>query len=323
MRPLLLVFVSLLATVIAGCGDGEPTPSTSASVSDSASTSPTLTATPSLVVPSKTPATPDRSALADEAEAAAGRLATSTAAAGQGIVEGGDVSWPQCPKGMGIPEKRSQGSPMPLDSATFVILGLTNGPGFTPNPCLASQVAWARDRRLLTAAYSVVSWPSAAQLRQYGASGPFDSTTRDGRLANAGYAQALFNIDTMKAAGLSSPAIWLDVEPVPHFDWPANTDENAQVVRGAARAYADQGYQTGVYSTTALWARVVGDLRLGLREWRAAGNTSRAEALIRCGQERTIQGGTPVLTQWVQSGRDRDVTCPGESANLSRWFHQF
>src|SRR3712207_2134860 len=26
-----------------------------------------------------------------------------------GLVLGGDISWPQCPKGMGIPEKRSQG----------------------------------------------------------------------------------------------------------------------------------------------------------------------------------------------------------------------
>ena len=46
------------------------------------------------------------------------------------------MSWPQCPKGMGIPEKRSQGAPLPLDTAAYVILGLTNGPGFTPNPCL-------------------------------------------------------------------------------------------------------------------------------------------------------------------------------------------
>jgi hypothetical protein len=51
-----------------------------------------------------------------------------------GPVTGGDVSWPQCPKGMGIPQKRSLGLPMPVPSAKFVILGLTNGPGFTPNP---------------------------------------------------------------------------------------------------------------------------------------------------------------------------------------------
>src|SRR5687768_6976562 len=57
-----------------------------------------------------------------------------------GLVLGGDVSWPQCPEGMGIPERPTQGLPMPLPSARFVVLGLTNGPAFTPNPCLDDQV---------------------------------------------------------------------------------------------------------------------------------------------------------------------------------------
>ena len=63
----------------------------------------------------------------------------------RGIVEGGDLSWPQCPKGMGIKERRTLGLPKPLDSAEYVVIGLTNGPAFTPNPCLADQVEWAKD----------------------------------------------------------------------------------------------------------------------------------------------------------------------------------
>ena len=64
-----------------------------------------------------------------------------------GPVLGADISWPQCPRGMGIPQKQGQGSPMPLDAARYVILGLTNGPGFYANPCLASQVAWVNVER--------------------------------------------------------------------------------------------------------------------------------------------------------------------------------
>src|SRR5918994_3028712 len=82
-------------------------------------------------------------------------------------VLGADVSWPQCPKGMGIPEKRSKGLPMPIDEAEFVIMGLTNGPGFTPNPCLAEQVAWVQERELMAAAYAVSSYPDAATLKRY------------------------------------------------------------------------------------------------------------------------------------------------------------
>ena len=63
---------------------------------------------------------------------------------------------------MGIPQKQGQGSPMPVDAARYVILGLTNGPGFYPNPCLASQVAWVKSRHLMAAAYSVISTPRAS-----------------------------------------------------------------------------------------------------------------------------------------------------------------
>ncbi|MCW2849555.1 MAG: hypothetical protein JWR90_3529 [Marmoricola sp.] len=238
-------------------------------------------------------------------------------------VLGGDISWPQCPKGMGIPQKQGQGSPMPIDAARYVILGLTNGPGFYPNPCLASQVQWVRSRRLMAAAYSVISTPRAGDLQTYGSKGPFDARTPAGALSNVGYQQARFNLGTMRAAGLQSPIIWLDVEPVPEFDWPADTAANAAVVRGAARGYTDAGFAIGAYSTQALWQHVVGDLRLGIPEWRAAGQTSRAEALRRCGPERMFQGGQGVLGQWVEDGRDQNLTCPGTSSQLQRWFHQY
>ena len=241
----------------------------------------------------------------------------------RGPVEGGDVSWPQCPKGMGIPQKRTLGLPMPLPSAKFVILGLTNGPAFTPNPCLASQVQWVKSRRLLAAAYAVNSYPDDQTIARYGQEGPFDAGSKLGALSNVGYQQAEFNLATMKRSGLQTPLVWLDVEPVPIFEWSSDTAANAAVVRGAARGYTDAGYRIGAYSTQALWATVVGDLRLGIPEWRAAGQTSRAEALRRCGADRMFQGGKPVLSQWVQDGRDLNVTCPGTSAEMTRWFHQY
>jgi hypothetical protein len=240
-----------------------------------------------------------------------------------GPILGGDVSWPQCPKGMGIPQKRSLGLPMPLESAEFVLLGLTNGPGFTPNPCLASQVAWVRQRRLWAAAYAVHSYPDAGTLARYGGEGPFDGDTRLGALRNVGYQQALFNLDTMRGAQLQTPIVWLDVEPVPIFVWSADREANAAVIFGAARGYTDAGFKIGAYSTPALWEGVVGGLRLGIPEWRAAGQTSREEALSRCGQDWVIQGGRSVLGQWVESGRDRDITCPGTSTQMERWFHRY
>ena len=233
------------------------------------------------------------------------------------------MSWPQCPKGMGIPEKRSQGAPLPLDTAEYVILGLTNGPGFTPNPCLPDMVEWVRERRLLVAAYAVGSFPDAAAVETYGGLGPFDGSTRDGALANTGYQQARFNVTSMLRTGLETPVVWIDVEPVPDFEWSADTQANAAVVRGLARGYRAAGYRIGIYSTPLLWETVVGGLSLGVPEWRAAGQTSMAEALNRCGADWVIQGGPSVLGQWVEDNRDRNVTCPGTADEMDKWFHRY
>lgn len=268
----------------------------------------------------------DASDLAKAAEdlARASEKPTGDIAPRDGAVLGGDISWPQCPKGMGIPEKQGQGMPMPLPSAEYVVIGLTNGPGFTPNPCLASQVQWAKDNDVLVAVYAVSSYPDAATLEDYGADGPYDASTKTGQLKNVGYAQARFNIGTMAEVGLLSPIIWIDVEPVPVFEWSSNLKANAAVIEGVARGYVDAGFRIGVYSTPSLYARVVGDLDLGgVPEWRAAGQTSRAEALRRCGADWSIQGGTAVLGQWVEQRRDLNITCPGIAVDLGQWFHRF
>lgn len=238
-------------------------------------------------------------------------------------VQGADVSWPQCPKGMGIPEKRSKGLPMPVDEAEFVVLGLTNGPGFTPNPCLADQVAWVEDRELMASAYAVASYPDAATLEKYSWDGPYSGDTKKGQLRNVGYQQARYNLDTMVDAGLQTPVVWIDVEPVPFFEWSGDPAANAAVVEGAARAYTDAGYGIGIYSTPYLWETVVGSFRLGVAEWRAAGETSREEALNRCGQDWSIQGGAPVMGQWVEGNRDHNITCPDIALDLGKWFHQY
>jgi hypothetical protein len=238
-------------------------------------------------------------------------------------VIGADMSWPQCPRGMGIPEKRSLGAPLPYDTAEFVILGLTNGPGFYPNPCLPDMVDWVRERGLLVAAYAVGSFPDQATLERYAELGPFDGSTRDGALANVGYQQARFNVTSMLRTGLETPVVWIDVEPVPDFEWSSDLAANAAVVRGLARGYRSAGYRIGVYSTPYLWETVVGDLRLGVPEWRAAGQTSMAEAQNRCGEEWVIQGGPAVLGQWVADNRDHNITCPGAADEMGRWFHRY
>jgi hypothetical protein len=308
-----IVAIALAALLVAGCGggvtSGKDRPAGQEEQSASAASAPT--APP--VDPAELERLKQLTQLAIKAQAAAAALnaAGGPVPPADGPVLGADVSWPQCPPGMGIPFKESSGQPMPLDdpgATAYVVFGLTNGPGFHPNPCLADQVAWARERKLLVSAYSVISWPDDAAQGRYGG------------LAEAGEAQAQFNLQTMKAAGLDSPIIWLDVEQVPHYEWSRSTAANAEVVLGAARGYAAAGYRIGVYSTPALWAGIVGDLSLGVPEWRAAGKTSQEEALSRCGSDWLIQGGVGALAQWVEDGRDRNITCPGTESVLGEYF---
>lgn len=311
-----LTGVVAVASLVAGCSSSD---APSAASTGSAAPRPT-----SVVQPTQDPASARLAALARLAEQAAAELPRARVAPSlSGEVTGGDVSWPQCPKGLGIPERRTLGLPMPTAAAEYVVLGLTNGPGFTANPCLGDQVRWVRERRLMAAAYAVASYPSDDAVAEHAAAGPYDGSTRLGALANTGYQQALANVVTMRHAGLASPVVWVDVEPVPDFEWSSDREANAAVVEGVVRGYRDAGYRVGVYSTPALWAGVVGGLALGLPEWRAAGQTSRAEARERCGADWSIQGGDAVLAQWVEGNRDLDLTCPGTSARMGRWFQQY
>lgn len=127
----------------------------------------------------------------------------------------------------------------------------------------------------------------------------------------------------MRAAGLPASLVWIDVEPVRDWEWSGDRRANAAVVEGLQRGYADRGYRTGVYSTPALWEAVVGDLALGVPEWRAAGESSRTAALERCGPAWVVQGGPAAVVQWLEDDRDRNLTCPGTGADVLGWFHDF
>lgn len=329
VRSIALAPVVLLVVLLTGCAGSSD--SSAASVDPSKEVAAAEQAVPPPAVPTDPqaaadPRSPlaDLAALAEQAAASIAPVPVPVPAAGdQPQVLGGDVSWPQCPPGMGIAQKRSLGLPLPLETARFVVIGLTNGPGFYANPCLADQVAYARGRALLTAAYSVISYPDAATVQEHGSTGPYDDSTPTGLLQNVGYAQARFNISSLVGAGLETPMVWLDVESVPGFDWSADPRANAAVVQGAARGYADAGYRVGVYSTPYLWSQIVGDLALDLPEWRPAGPTSRATAESRCGADWVIQGGAAVIVQWVEQQRDQNVTCPRMPGTLASWFHQY
>lgn len=222
----------------------------------------------------------------------------STLPARGSAVSGADISWPNCPKGMGIPQRPTLGLPMPLASAKYVIIGLTNGPGFTPNPCLARQIAWVKARHLWLGVYSVVSYPTAAQLRKYGGTGTLRT-----RLHRVGVAQARFNLATMRKAGLArAPMVWVDVEPVRSAPWSSSTRNNNAVIDGAMLAYRVARMHVGLYSYRYGWKEITGGRRLP--------TVSTWVPLSTCSKP-SFSGGPILLTQTTSNSRDLNKTCPG------------
>ena len=237
----------------------------------------------------------------------------STLPAGGSAADGADISWPNCPKGMGIPSRPTEGKPMPLAGTQFVIIGLTNGPGFTPNPCLADQVAWTTSRHLWAGAYAITTYPTPAQLTQYGGRG-----TGAQRLFRTGVAQAQFNVRGMRRAGLRPPMVWVDVEPVPVQPWSGNPTFNTAVVEGVLAGYRGAGLKVGLYSYAYGWKQITGGRQYPtIATWVPSGSDLRSAALARCGKA-SFSGGRVLFGQWTVGDRDHDVTCPGVTGSAGQ-----
>lgn len=191
-----------------------------------------------------------------------------------------------------------------------MIIGLTNGPGFYPNPCLAWEVAVAEQRHLRTAAYAFASLPNAAQVLRYGGSGPYSAKTALGRVQNAARAQARINLDSITRTGLKTPIIWLDVEPQPYLSpWGADLAVNRAVIFAMKKTYEQAGFVTGFYSSLTPWKTITGGLQDPSPTWVSAGPRGRAAARAMCSAP-SFSGGTPVMAQWWPDDlRDSDLTC--------------
>jgi len=240
-------------------------------------------------------------------------------------VRGADISWPNCPKGMGVPGRRTQGLPLPTSRAQFFVIGLTNGRAFTRNPCLTGHLAAARARGVAASAYTMLSYPNAAERAAHGGSGPFGTATYADRIANVGYAQAAFALDTMAAAQFPSPFVWIDVEPRAERRWSRTPANNQALIRGALRAADDRGIGSGIYTYALAWRQITAGMTLDVPLWAPGHSRARTfagkmrQTIDSCSRV-SFTGGPLVMTQWVWRNRDHNVTCPAiESITAPLW----
>ena len=241
------------------------------------------------------------------------------------MVGGADISWAQCP-----PERGGLGNPLPRPGAAFVVIGLSSGSAFTTNPCLADEVAWARAQHVQVAAYVFPTYPTNAEYATYGSKGPYSTKTVQGRLMNVGWAQAAYWVAVKKAAGLTTPMVWIDVEKRSNLlRWTTRpADRNVPVVKGLVAGLAKAHLRAGVYTPTAHWAEIMGGARLGLPEWRTVGPLTATDAWALCNRP-SVQGGEVLLTQYYTSlpanNYDYDVMCPllRRGGRLTKYFTRY
>lgn len=223
-------------------------------------------------------------------------------------VYGNDISWPQCAKSDG-----GHGLPGPLDSASFAVLGLTDGGSFRANPCLDSQVALVRSRHLWAGTYAISTYPTDAELARYGGTG-----TLTQRLRRVGAAQAAFNLDTMARVGLQPPMVWVDVEPNTRTPWSAGADQNNAVIDGVIAGYQASGIHAGIYSYNNAWKTITGARSMpGVPTWVPVGLASKSKAAARCAAT-SYAGSRPWLTQWTDDVYDYNLACPGVTGRAAR-----
>lgn len=206
-----------------------------------------------------------------------------------------------------LPKKQGKGLPLPGPDAQFVVLGLTNGPGFHANPCLDWEVQ--RTQGLATAAYAFLTLPTADQIRRYGG------------LRSAARAEAQLNVAILRSSGLQTPLVWIDVEPQPYLaPWGTDVEANRTTILAAREAYREAGFTTGYYSSDTPWKRITGGLRSDDPVWVTVGPRGREAALAKC-LAPTFSGGPAVLAQWWDGPtEDLDLVCPAARRRVPTLF---
>lgn len=254
-------------------------------------------------------------------------LAAAPAASSRPL-PGQDISWPQCPKGMG----RGKGAPIPVltryvSGTRFTVIGVNQGKPFYANPCLKSLVAYARRTHQYAAAYTLPAPPVGTQLSTYGQRGPYRGDDTATKMRNFGYAQAAWTVTNMHSQGFYPRFIWLDVEPLKLRHWNTTTAtarmNNRAVIQGMRSAFARAGISSGFYTTDRFWLSIVGRWRTSVPVWAAYSVSSQSAARRHC-STRQASGGPVAMVQYYHFNPllDVDVTCPAMS-RLGGWRHFF
>jgi hypothetical protein len=204
---------------------------------------------------------------------------------------GVDISWPNCTAS--------------VPSVTFGIVGVTDGQGYSTNPCIAQEASYFTNLSL----YVNTGWYNKSS--HINPTYPKVCAKGDNNCLayNYGYNAGLYALNAARSAGVSSATWWLDVET--SNTWNKNVIQNQNSLQGEYDAFVANGATTvGVYSTTAQWQSITGAWQNNWPSWGATTWTTAKQAQTYCtGHQFT--GGPSYLMQYLppNANLDYDVAC--------------
>jgi hypothetical protein len=219
--------------------------------------------------------------------------ASLTASQSGGIYPSGktgyDVSWPNC-------------SAKPPSKPLFGIVGVSDGTGYSGNPCLAKEASWFPSLSL----YVNTGWYDQSSHINPTSPKVCAAGDADCLAYNYGYNGGLYALNYATSQGVHSVVWWLDVET--GNTWNADTTQNRNSLQGEYDALAANGATTiGVYSTTYQWDTITGSWLNGWPGWGATTVRTASQAAQFCvGHQFT--GGPTYLIQYTGT-LDQDYAC--------------
>jgi hypothetical protein len=258
------------------------------------------------------------------------RRATSVRDTSNAVIVGRDVSFPQC--GGSMPRERG---------AAFGVLGTNNGMSFTRNPCLVTELAWAKRLALPPAFYANTGNPGPHRSKHWplGQTTPKVCASSDPNSLGCSYdygwnaawqsftaatdaAQRLHRVSRVNARHRAANVDWwLDIETMNSWqaiDGPATTAaqrRDVATIAGEVDALRMAGVaQVGIYSTPHQWSRITGGSKVtqgrfaDAPQW-LAGYESHTAAVAGCAHP-GFTGGPVRMTQYLGAdGFDADIVC--------------
>ncbi len=233
------------------------------------------------------------------------------------LYAGQDLGWPDC-----SPAQGGFGMPLPPPTSyRFMIVEVNARYLMQENPCLSSELAYAKRHSNLVGNYHLPDYPNAKELAQ---SGYWPRKCASGDLLcktyNSGYQQGTWAVNLLRSKGTSPRFLWVDIEHRREQDWSSNTKANVSLIKGEVAGIRSLGVAVGLYSYPYGWREITGGWHANLPQWVTTGSkTNTAGRVAHCKQAGFTTG--PIrIVQSVDGPFDIDTVCPSASRSIKSLF---